>query len=500
MDYKAAFEEERSKRLRAEKALDEKVREVDSSINMIRYQFSSIASQKRGLELLLNMAQMAELRLERDAVLKVFTDAVGQLLEADYGMVFLRNKQAIETGNLSASPICYLPHDEYSDLTLSQLSGQRCFSPDDIVGQKVMEGTNVIEVKSGQATPHTETQALWLVYFPIRKNGKLESVVEFGVSGWTKESENYLTLSMAAAAQIGVMLERSDAHHKLEKNYLEIKQAHDQLKATQSQLVHSEKMASIGQLAAGVAHEINNPVGFVMSNIDTLQEYMQAFLKLYNEYEGLVEIAGDINQDSGTIISNINQVKQQHDFAFILEDIEQVIQDSSEGLSRVKEIVMSLKNFARVDSDELGRVEIDKIIEDALKMIWNELKYHVELSKDLAASRPIPGNAAQLSQVFVNLIMNASQAIEGRGNIAIRSHQDEHHTYIRVEDDGCGIPEPILKRIFDPFYTTKPMDIGTGLGLSISHGIIEKHAGSIDVESETGKGTCFTIRLPNRSG
>lgn len=499
MDYKRAYEEEVAKRLLAEKVLDEKAREVDSSLNMIRYQYASIASQKRGLELLLNMAQMAELRLERETVLKVFIDAVGQLIGAFYGMVFLRTKESKSNhDDLFASAISYLPEDEYGDAILQQLSGKRRFSFDDAVGQKIANGINVIEVKRDQAPAMDSGYPDWLVYFPIRKNGHLEAVAEFGLRDWNSESESYLTLALAAASQIGVMLERSDAHRKLEKNFEEIKQAHDLLKSAQSQLVHSEKMASIGQLAAGVAHEINNPVGFVMSNISTLQDYLQSFMELYEIYEQLVKVTVKDNVAANNILTKIDSAKREHDFAYIVDDIEHLIRDSSEGLTRVKDIVMSLKNFARLDGDEMGTVVIDDIIEDAIKMIWNELKYHVELTKQLAAPAQIVGNAAQLSQVVLNLIMNASQAIEGRGTIQVSSRQDAHHTYLAIRDNGCGMPASVLSKIFDPFYTTKPVDVGTGLGLSISHGIIEKHGGRVEVESIVGQGTCFTICLPNR--
>ena len=497
MDYKAAYEKEKEQRVLAEKSLDEKTREVESSLNMIRYQYSSIASQKRGLELLLNMAQMAELRLERETVLKVFIDAVGTLLDASYGIVFLRNKISESESVIKASAISYLPEDEYPDVILKQLSGERVFSPDSAVGKKVLEGVNVFEVEKKIPELHSEHMTDWLVYFPVRKNGHLEAVAEFGLKGWSEESESHMVQAMASASQIGVMLERSDAHLKLEKNYQQIKEAHDQLKSAQSQLVHSEKMASIGQLAAGVAHEINNPVGFVMSNIDTLQEYLCAFMELYENYEDLTQVISIDNDEANSIVEKIKKAKKRHDFAFIIEDIDQVVKDSSNGLGRVKEIVMSLKNFARVDAEEVGEVIVDEIVEDSIKMIWNEIKYHVELSKTLSAPLPVMGNSAQLSQVIVNLVMNASQAISERGNIDVKTWQTSEHTFISIEDDGSGIPESIVNKIFDPFYTTKPIDIGTGLGLSISHGIIEKHGGRIEVKSELEKGTCFTIQLLN---
>lgn len=495
MDYKAAYERELQRRIDAEQRLDEKEREVESSLNMIRYQYASLANQKKGLELLLNVAQMGELRLEWEAVLGVFLDAMGQLFEADYGIVFILRPDQAGNQRLLSSTICHLPLDSYPDETLALLKSDREFDVDSSTGKKVLEGNNVIRIH--KSATEVRSGPDWLVYFPIRKKGKIVAVAEFGVNGWKKESEAYLTLAMAASAQIGVMLERADAHQKLQKNFQALQDAHEQLKSAQTQLVHSEKMASIGQLAAGVAHEINNPVGFVLSNIDTLQEYVTAIVDVYNGYERYINAVESSNPEATDIRDEITAAKSRHDISFILDDIEQVILDSNDGLNRVKDIVLSLKNFARADEGKLNQVSLDNIVGDAIKMIYNELKYHVDLECSLRAPTPILCNAAQLSQVVVNLTMNAAQAITDRGTITIKTEQDATHTHLHIIDTGCGIPAEKIGRIFDPFFTTKPINLGTGLGLSISHGIIEKHGGTITVQSEEGKGTHFHISVPN---
>ncbi|MAR90696.1 MAG: ATP-binding protein [Pseudomonadota bacterium] len=494
MDYQAAYLAERERRLQAEKLLDEKTREVASSLNMIQYQYRSLANQKKGLELLLNVAQIGELRLDWETVLYVFIEAVGQLFEVDYGLVFMREPGAAAAEPMSSSTISYLPLDNYPDSTLNLLRGDRQFDLSSTVGRKVLEGSQVIQIN--QDTAGTPQAPAWRLYFPIRKKGEIIAVAEFGISGWKEENATYLTLAMAASASIGVMLERADAHSKLQENFAALKQAHEQLKSAQSQLVQSEKMASIGQLAAGVAHEINNPVGFVISNIDTLQDYLAGILEVCAGYEQYLAVNTTEAPEASAVRQQIAAIKRKHDLAFILDDIEQVVRDSSEGLNRVKDIVLSLKNFARADQGELQPVSVDEIINDALKMIHNELKYHVQLETDLQAPSALLCNAAQLSQVVVNLVINASQAIAERGTIRVETRETESRTQIRIADTGCGIPAEQLSRIFDPFFTTKPVDVGTGLGLSISHGIIEQHGGSISVSSEVGQGTVFSISLP----
>lgn len=497
-DFEQAYEAEKARRIAAEKALDEKAREVESSMNMIRFQYLSLTSQKRGLELLLNIAQMGALRLQYEHALKIFIDAIGQLFEAEYGMVYLLSEEGgSEPARLLGSSICYLPRDQYPDAILELLSGQRSFDENSPVGQKVLEGTHVIEINRIRHRPDSDSSLPdWLVFFPVRKNGEIVAVAELGVKGWRDDNESYLTLAMAASSQIGVMLERAEAHQQLEQNYHALKDAHEQLKSTQSQLIHSEKMASIGQLAAGVAHEINNPVGFVLSNIDTLQDYMRVLLDVFTGYERLMTIADAASEQALSIRDEIDRYKRKNDFAFILDDFEQIIKDSTDGLVRVKDIVLSLKNFARADEGEVAENSVDEIIEESLKMIWNEVKYHVEVVRDFAAPVPIPCNRAQISQVVMNLVINAAQAIKERGEIRLRTRQDSAFTLIEVSDNGSGIPPAILSRIFDPFFTTKPVDVGTGLGLSISHGIVHKHGGRIEVESVLGAGTIFRIYLP----
>ena len=280
---------------------------------------------------------------------------------------------------------------------------------------------------------------------------------------------------------------------------LQTEKAHQQvlirkLEEAQNQLLQSEKMASIGQLAAGVAHEINNPVGFVNSNLGSLQRYTQDMLRLLAAYERIeAALAQDMLQD-------IKRLKQEIDAEFLREDIGNLLAESLDGLQRVKRIVQDLKDFSHVDESERQWANLEAGLDSTLRVVWNELKYKAEVVKQYGAIPQIECFPSQLNQVFMNLLVNASHAIEEHGRITIRSGQDGDNVWVEVEDNGKGIQPEHLARIFEPFFTTKPVGKGTGLGLSLSYGIVQKHGGRIEVKSAPGQGSVFRVVLPQRSG
>jgi two-component system NtrC family sensor kinase len=277
--------------------------------------------------------------------------------------------------------------------------------------------------------------------------------------------------------------ERKRTQDELEKAYHDLKEAH-------SQLVQQEKMASIGQLAAGVAHEINNPTGFIMSNLGTLKKYMDKLIEFIRIQESVI---ADLPEEVGVAVaSKKNRLKVD----IITGDICNLISESLEGAARIVKIVQDLKSFSRVDQAEQKRVDINAGIESTLNIVWNELKYKATLNKKYGDIPPVKCNPGQLNQVFMNILVNAAHAIEKQGVIGIKTHEKEGFINVSISDTGCGIPRERLKRIFEPFYTTKEVGKGTGLGLSIAYDIVKKHRGVIDVESEVGKGTTFTVRIP----
>ncbi|MBC7858807.1 MAG: PAS domain S-box protein [Burkholderiaceae bacterium] len=262
------------------------------------------------------------------------------------------------------------------------------------------------------------------------------------------------------------------------------------LEETKSQLLQSEKMASIGQLAAGVAHEINNPVGFVNSNLGTLQRYATDMLTLLAAYERLEgTLAGEARQD-------ILRLKTEIDVDFLREDVGSLLTESLSGLQRVKRIVQDLKDFSHVDESERQWANLETGLESTLNVVWNEIKYKATVVKEYGAIPQIECFPSQLNQVFMNLLINAVHAIEEQGRITLRTGHDEQYVWVEVADTGKGIKPEHLGRIFEPFFTTKPVGKGTGLGLSLSYGIVQKHGGHFEVSSEPGEGTVFKVLLP----
>ena len=284
---------------------------------------------------------------------------------------------------------------------------------------------------------------------------------------------------------------RVRTEEKLREIQAELVRAYAELKATHDQLLQSEKLASVGQLAAGVAHEINNPTGFIASNLNTLQKYLgrlTEFIRIQSEaYEGLPDknLAEAIRQKRRTL-------KIDH----ILADGEELIKESLEGTERVRTIVQNLKNFSRMDDAESGCVDINEGIISTINIVWNELKYKASLIKELGDIPLTRCYPQQINQVFMNLLVNAAQAIEKQGEITVRTWHENGFIHATVSDTGCGMPPAVRKRIFEPFFTTKESGKGTGLGLSISYDIIKKYNGEITVDSEEGKGTTFTVILP----
>ncbi|MEM7206282.1 MAG: ATP-binding protein [Pseudomonadota bacterium] len=279
----------------------------------------------------------------------------------------------------------------------------------------------------------------------------------------------------------------------LEEKNKELSSAYDELQTAQAQVVQSEKLASVGQLAAGVAHEINNPVGFVNSNLQSLKDYLDDYQNLLEVYDRYLQ-AGDESRPA--IAQEIARVSDEIDIEFVKDDVKQLLIDSIEGTTRVRDIVQGLKDFSRVDSTDRQMFDVNKCIESTLKVANNELKYHCSVETDLLALPPTLCNPGQLNQLFLNLIVNAGHAVEEKGKVTVTSHVEDEFIYITIGDNGCGIAEENLEKLFDPFFTTKPVGQGTGLGLSISYGIVQEHNGCIDVTSEVGVGTTFTIVLP----
>lgn len=268
----------------------------------------------------------------------------------------------------------------------------------------------------------------------------------------------------------------------------------DERKQLEGQLVQSEKLASLGQLAAGVAHEINNPIGFISSNLGSLDGYFQQLLTMLEAYQAAGQTL------AAEPAGQLQQLREHLDLDFLLQDIPVLIRESKEGISRVGQIVRDLKDFSRVDNQQQWQwANLQQGIESTLNIVASELKYKADLVKEYQTLPDIECLPSQINQVVMNLLVNAAQAMgPERGIITLRTGLQGQNVWIEVADTGSGIAPETLTKIFDPFFTTKPVGQGTGLGLSLSYGIVKKHGGDISVHSEPGAGTTFRVLLPVR--
>jgi two-component system, NtrC family, sensor kinase len=281
-----------------------------------------------------------------------------------------------------------------------------------------------------------------------------------------------------------------------------IVQLEENYRKMHAQLLQSDKMASIGQLAAGVAHEINNPTGFISSNLVTLNDYQKDLTSVIDQYRELVGEVRGIRRDISPglqLDKKINQIlelEEKIDIDFLLDDVPKLVSESIEGTKRIKQIVLDLKDFAHPGENELKYSDVNKNIDSTLNVVWNEIKYKAVVKKDYGELPLIKCYPQQLNQVFMNILVNAAQSINKDGMIKIATLAENGHVRVTISDTGCGIPAENIPKVFDPFFTTKEVGKGTGLGLNVAYKIIKKHNGSIIVESKVGEGTAFTISVP----
>lgn len=408
-----------------------------------------------------------------NAILQNTGDAM-RVVDVDYNVILTNNEMAHLTGvdaDRALGSKCY-----------DQLEDRLCNSEECIL-RRILAGEEQVRIETVIKTADRDEVPVEVIAAPLVTGDTITGMVE----SYRDITERVLT---------------EQATKQAYENELDSKET--RLTEVQRQLVQSEKLASIGQLAAGVAHEMNTPLGFVASNFETLEKYIDKIRRMLGEYEKLTSKI-ELTEDNGIVecARGIMQTAAELKLDFILEDIEDLFEESKDGIQRVTSIIQNLRDFSRVDqSDEAALFNINKGIEATLVVARNEIKYDADVETDLGEIAAIRCNSGQINQVFLNILVNAAHAIkscglDGKGLIRIRTYAEDGKVVCEISDNGCGIEPDKLGKIFDPFFTTKAVGKGTGLGLSLSYDIIvNKHKGQLLVDSEPGKGTTFTIKLP----
>lgn len=330
------------------------------------------------------------------------------------------------------------------------------------------------------------------------RTGQVTKALRVGITkdGLPFRFENIASVLRNKEGKIVAGIELCRIVEDRESAFDDLREAMERLKQTQHQLVRAEKLAGIGHLAAGVAHEINNPTAFILSNLGTMRQYVADFFGYIDSMEKLVMAAVPVDSEPHRIREGLQHIIRSNDYRYLKSDLPEIIDESLNGLNRIKTIVSRLREFALSSESERCMVDANMEIESALLLLDQEIGKKGRIVKSLGSLPKTFANPQQLKQLFLNLILNASQAIEPNGIINIRTGMENNYISIAISDNGVGIPADVIKDIFNPFFTTRDVGKGLGLGLSIVYRIIESHKGDINVQSEPGHGTTFTIRLP----
>jgi len=450
------------------------------------------------LKTLYEVSQKINSQLNLQKLLDEIMDLAIELLHAEKGLILLRDG---ESGELSVQVARAMDKRTIQDVVAMSYS---------IIKRVGLQGQSVFlqNIPDTQGTEPSKSLVRYniksVICVPLRERDQLIGAIYLDTTQaqhFFKKEDLFFVEAFANLAAIAI--ENAKSYQKIEnlnatlekmveqrtqelrQKHEELMKAYQELQSTQLQLVRSEKMASLGLLVAGVAHEINTPLGAIHSNMDL---FLRSFEKLHRSFRDFLtdSPSGEITRrwiSPGKVLET-------------LEVLERISQVNKIACDRLIQIVKALRNFARLDEAEIKVVDIHEGLDTTLTLILHQCKDRIEIIKEYGEIPPLRCRAGQLNQVFMNLLVNACQAIEGEGKIRIRTYFEENQIHIQISDTGIGIPPENLSKIFDPGFTTKGVGVGTGLGLSITYKIVEDHGGTIQVESEVRKGTTFTVRLP----
>ena len=389
-------------------------------------------------------------------------------------------------------------HDEYMSLQMVQQAlagvGSSLEYNDPLTGKTMVASFQPVKLANGKnwvVIGQQERQEAYLAVAELRKHISLAIVVVaiLAVSA-------AIALARISEHNRQMSLELADRNISLQQAVKAQQEANAALKKAQAQMVESEKMAGLGQMVAGVAHEINNPLSFVSNNVAVLQRDLLSLRDLLTRYQ---EADGELQKSRPQLMEAIGQMAQRMDLSYTLGNLEELLGRSREGLRRIQQIVKDLRDFARLDDNLVHEADLNAGVESTVNIIRGRAKKKdVKLELSLGEIAPVTCSLARINQVVMNLVSNAIDACSVGGVVTIRTGNLHDQVFISVRDNGCGIPPELRERIFDPFFTTKPQGEGVGLGLSISYGIARDHGGVIEVESTAGQGSTFTLRFPRQ--
>ncbi|MDP1727077.1 MAG: ATP-binding protein [Bacteroidota bacterium] len=464
--------------------------EVEKRTLELRLQKDELESTFSKLKLLTEIGQEITSTLNLDTILNTVYENVNSLMDASVfgigiyssGENTINYKLAIENGKR------YQPYtrsmEDKNQFPVSCIENKVEIFINEVEKEyaryikKYEHKIAVLEDGTQSSSPHS------MIYMPLLFNN--EPIGILTVQSFRKFAYNqyHLDILRSLASYITTAIQNASSYSKMTE-------AFEQLKSAQSKLVDAEKMASLGVLTAGVAHEINNPVNFISGGIESLRENYEDLKKLLEFIE-----VHDSKHTPAELWEIIDSVRKEIELKSLLPEMEVLINTIRNGALRTSEIVKGLRNFSRLDESDMKKANLEEGINSTLVILNNKIKGKITLEKEFSGIPEIICYPGQLNQVFMNILSNAADAIDGEGIIRIKTLQKDDQIIIHFSDTGSGMPEEIRSHIFEPFFTTKAVGKGTGLGLSISYGIIENHKGNIEVKSEVGKGTEFIITLP----
>lgn len=441
-------------------------------------QYDALMHQAK-IQLLTQLTQLTRTEITTDRCVGMLTESLATLCQAEY--VYIFDKEfACEAAFEEMQ--CDIDTPAVIEQAIEEQKVKVLFdeNSDDIVALR-----RVQENIAGSLT------------FPIIRNDEVLRVIHCYLPQEMLDFITLETISLVEQAchQLRIILERLDAQENLAAQHEELGQTLKALKETKAQLFQTEKLAAIGELAAGIAHEINNPLAFVSSNFQSLMKYVDTMGEVLSEHGEFLTKIKEVSSNE-IDFSPIEKKQEQSNVEYILEDVDELIGDSKDGLKRIREIIDNLMSFSRKDSAVKQEYDLREGIESTLKILHAKLKHGVVVTTDFGSEKMITCNPGLLNQVFLNMVQNAADAMDGKGEIKITTRDEAGRFFISFRDNGPGIPEDVAAKVFDPFFTTKEVGKGTGLGLSISHTIIEEHEGNIVINSVPGEFTEFLISLP----